>query len=442
VKKENNNKCSVYLWDTHVGEIILIKENLYFKYNKNFKMNISPIELPLSTSQFNFSQLHYQYGLPGVFSDSLPDGFGMKIIDDYFQDNYPNFKPNIVDKLLFIGDVSFGALSYKPAYNISKTTNIPIELAQIKQHKKNILSDKSYLSIKEAAAVYRSFSPAGGAREKIILNYNKTDKSFSVGFNKKFDTPILLKLDESLRAEDGRNGIIEYIYSQIAKKAGINITDTYLFKDDEGFSHFAIDRFDVNENGEKLHQHTLSGLLNFDKSKRIDYSDFMNIAKTHLLVKKPDLEEIYRRMIFNFVYNNNDDHLKNHSFIMNEKGEWSISPAYDLTFNDKIAQRTLMLNINGKRSSEAKFEDFQTLAEKFEIENFREIIQNILNTREYFAKMVKKMIPEQFDLDIQNYLNFREIDGFFNEELINNFIKDCQTNQKDIAHDEEKLKGY
>jgi len=426
-KRQNNNKCSVYIWNELVGELILIKEKIYFKYKNNFDLEISPIELPVSKNQFDFSDLKFQYGLSGVFSDSLPDSFGMKIIDDYFHDNYPAFSPNIIDKLLFVGEVNFGALSYKPAYGSAKENNIPIELSKIKQHKKNILENKTYSSVKEAAAVYRSFSPAGGAREKIILNYNEKNNSFSVGANINNDIPILLKLDESKKSNDGRNGIIEYIYSLTARKAGIDFPDTYLFKDENGFSHFAVKRFDVNRDGEKLHKHTLSGLLNIDKSKRIDYIEFMEIAKNQLFVSQKDIVEMYRRMVFNYVFNNNDDHIKNHSFLMGKDGNWKISPAYDVTFNNVIAHRNMMLSINYKKSSDVVMDDFKVIADKFGISNFKEIILEVQSTKEYFSDLVIKMIPAEFDYDISLYLDINEI---IDSDIINGYI-----DEKDVPAD-------
>lgn len=405
----NNNRCSIFIWNEKVGELIIVNDSLYFKYDEDFNMEISPLELRNSRAQYNFSDLKYQHGLPGVFADSLPDSFGMKIIDDYFNDNFPRFEANVIDKLLFIGSVSFGALSYRPAYKITEDGNIPIKLAEIKEHKKNILEKNNYTSLREAVDMYRSFSPAGGARQKIILNYNKKDNSFSIGKNINNDIPILLKINESEFSGDSRNSIIEYIYSKVAQKAGIRIPETYLFKDEEHFFHFAIERFDINANGDKLHKHTLSGLLNFDKIKRIDYSDFMNIAQRQLFLPKEDIKEIYRRMVFNYIYNNNDDHLKNHSFLMSMDAKWRLSPAYDLTYNDKITSRNMMMSINNKKSSDVTIDDFKKVALDFNIEDYRDIIEEVQGTKEYYQTLVKEMIPKSFDYDIELYLRTKHI---------------------------------
>lgn len=182
---QNNTKCEVYIWDILVGEMVIVKGSVYFKYNESFNLNISPMSLQLSRAQFNFDSLVFQYKLPGVFADSLPDSFGMKIIDKYFNEAYNNFTPNIIDKLLFIGDVSLGALRYKPVIGKPTKKNISILLKEAKQFKKDMLIDNNYDSIRYAIDMYRSFSPTGGAKEKLILSYNKKKNIFYIGEAKK-----------------------------------------------------------------------------------------------------------------------------------------------------------------------------------------------------------------------------------------------------------------
>ena len=392
---QNNERCFVYIWDLLVGEMILVKGVVYFKYDKDFKMNISPLYLELSKSQYSFKELMFGHSIAGVFADSLPDSFGMKIIDGYFEKNHTKFEPNIIDKLLFVGDVSLGAISYKPSIDSIKSKNIPLELKNAKTLKKNILSQNSFSSIRIAIDMYKSFSPAGGARQKIILNYSSSEKKFYIGKEKKKYKALIVKIDESEKPAYGVDAITEFIYSKVAKKCGINIPKTYLFEDEDSYKHFAIERFDIDKESGRLHAHTLSGLLHLEKSKRIDYVDIMKIVKLHLLVPQEDIEEMYRRMIFNYVYNNNDDHLKNYSFLMNKKGEWRLSPAYDLMYNNTNGQRVMILNINTKTSDNVSYGDFEAVAKELGIENYKSVIKKVLNSEKLFVSLLDEMMDNE-----------------------------------------------
>ena len=378
-----------------VGEMILVRGVVYFKYDKDFTMKISPLYLELTKAQYSFEDLDFQYSIAGVFSDSLPDSFGMKVIDGYFERNYKKFEPNIIDKLLFIGDVSLGALSYKPALDALNSKNIPIELKDAKTLKKNILEKNSFSSIRIAIDMYKSFSPAGGARQKMILGYNKKDNKFYIGKEKKRYKSLIVKIDENDNPGYGADALTEFIYSKVAKKCGINITKTYLFEDEDGYRHFAIERFDIDKDNNRLHAHTLAGLLHIEKSKRIDYIDIMKIVKLHLCVPQEDIQEMYRRMVFNYVFNNNDDHLKNYSFLMNKNGEWRLSPAYDLMYNNSNGQRVMMLNINNKMSDEVSYSDFEELAKELKIDNYKKIINKILSSEKLFISLLDEMMDEK-----------------------------------------------
>ena len=378
-----------------VGEMVLVNGVVYFRYDKNFKMDISPLYLELSKSQYSFKELDFQHAIAGVFADSLPDSFGMKIIDGYFQRNHTNFEPNIIDKLLFIGDVSLGALSYKPAIETIKSKNIPLELKNAKSLEKSILSENSFSSIRIAIDMYKSFSPAGGARQKLILNYSKKEDKFYIGKEKKKYKSLIVKIDESDKPHYGIDATTEFIYSKCAKKCGINIPKTYLFEDDNGYKHFAIERFDIDKENQRVHAHTLAGLLHVEKSKRMDYIDIMKIVKLYLLVPQEDIEEMYRRMVFNFVYNNNDDHLKNYSFLMSKDGSWRLSPAYDLMYNNTNGQRVMMLSINNKMSNKVTLTDFKKVAKEIAIENYKNIIKKVLASEKLFMSLLDEMMDEK-----------------------------------------------
>ena len=398
---QNNNRCFIYLWDKLVGEMILVDNEIYFKYDNNFKIEISPLELPIGKTQysFNHSKYQHQHCVAGVFADSLPDSFGMKIIENYFLKEDSRFIPNVIDKLLFVGDVSLGALRYQPSIDALTKENIPLKLKDMKLHKKNILNKNTYNSIREAIDMYKSFSPAGGAKQKMILSWDKKTNTFYTRKAKNDEISLILKIDESEIPNDAREAITEYVYSLTAKECGIDIPKTYLLKDEDNYTHFAIERFDIDENKERLHIHTLSGLLNLEKSTRIDYIDVMNIAKQYLKLSHTDIVELYRRMIFNYIYNNCDDHLKNTSFIMDKNGIWKLSPAYDLTYNNRIGQRDMMLTINQKLSTVLTVIDFKDIALKFNIDDYQDIIQRVEKSVDFFKYQLDNYMDDRFKYD-------------------------------------------
>ena len=405
---QNNYKCKIFIWDKLVGEMVLVKGSIYFKYDESFDLNISPLSMKLSKAQYNFDSLHFQYAVPGVFADSLPDSFGMKIIDKYFSDTYENFVPNIIDKLLFVGDVTLGALTYKPSMFQAGKKTIPILLKETKEFKKSLLEKNTYKSLRHAIDMYRSFSPAGGAKEKLILSYSQKHETFYLGKAKAKDKSLLVKVDESEYPHYGAKSIIEYIYSKVAASCGITMPNTYLFTDTLGYIHYAIERFDIDKNKERLHTHTLAGLLHMEKSTAIDYANIFTIAKQKLLLRQDDIDELYRRMVFNFIYNNNDDHLKNTTFLMDKKGSWRVSPAYDLTYNNTVGQREMILKINSKLSSQIGYEDFAALGKAFGV-NYDAILKEIKKSEELFLRLIDHYTTDTIKYDLLEIKQLRKL---------------------------------
>ena len=281
-------------------------------------------------------------------------------------------------------------------------------LKEAKEFKKKILEEKSYENIRNAIDMYRSFSPTGGAKEKLILSYNEKKDIFYLGSAKKGDKSLIVKIDESEYPKYGAKSIIEYLYSKVAVKCGIKMTSTYLFEDTLGFKHFAIERFDITDNNTRLHTHTLSGLLHLEKSTPIDYKNILALAKQQLMVPQEDLEEIYRRMVFNYIYNNNDDHMKNTTFLMNKEGKWRLSPAYDLTYNNTNAQRDMILKINGKLSSNVTYDDFAQIGREFEV-SYDAIINDIQASKIYFNELLDEYKNNNIKFDLLEIAQTRSV---------------------------------
>jgi serine/threonine-protein kinase HipA len=256
--------------------------------------------------------------------------------------------------------------------------------------------------------IYKSFSPAGGARAKAIVGYSKKENTFCIGKlcdYKKF-TPSIIKFDERIIGKTYSLALNEFIMMSTARHIGINTPNFYLSKDGK-FTHFVIERFDI-KNGFKLHRATISSLNDYnfkDKSYGYDHV-FRTMEKMQL--KKEDFSQMFKRMIFNFVYNNHDDHLKNHSLLMNKEGEWSLSPAYDITYLKAAGHMSNWLKINGKSSKFVEYNDFKEIAKRHDIKNYNQIIKDVENGVDYFKKMIKchisKTIEGEMMLTELNYI--------------------------------------
>ena len=315
-----------------IGIIIEGKNGIQFQYTESFNGNelpISPLLLPYDTQRVYTSHDAMAFnGLPGIFNDSLPDRFGSMLMNQYFIKKYGSLgKLSVIDKLLYINTHGMGAIEYYPLSEDINTDGI--ELRKYINEVRGIIEGRSEDIISELT---RHPSP-GGARPKATIMWDRKNDIMSVGnysLEAKSDHEAwIVKFDEDKREDT----LIEYCYMTAAKKAGICVPSIEIINvDDE--NHFAVKRFDREENGSKLHLATLSGLLNLDFNQHVS-SSYENCMKTSLALTKDhrSVKEIFRRMVFNVVGRNCDDHSKNTSFIMNEKGEWKLSPAYDLVYS-------------------------------------------------------------------------------------------------------------
>jgi len=400
-------KCDVYLWENKIGTLREFKGSIYFQFDKGCEYNISPIifEDTNSNEIHNFTHLDFNKGLAGVFADALPDKNGTNLMDRYFEKN--SLKPNVIDRLLFIGESAMGALKFRPnlysskdikTYDSIKTTK------DIYNMSKQIL--KGNYNVNEYHHNYlQSNASPGGARAKAIMMYNPTNNLCKIYKNTKHEKlptgyiHSLIKFDEldiNTNLKNTDNIRIEYAYSQLAKKCDINIPNTYLTKDfGDGKRHFVIERFD-NKDGVSLHQHSLAGLYNHN------YSDVMNSDNIFrvgffLNIDKSEFEQIFKRIVFNYVFRNQDDHAKNFSFLMDQNSNWSFSPVYDLMYNNgkKFTYENRML-YNNKLASDVTIKDFEQIAQKFKIDNFQNIIEQI---QDISSKYLKNMLKDQ---NIQN----------------------------------------
>lgn len=329
--------------DLSVGRLALHGHSIYFEYDRAFiekGLEISPLRMPLKPGVMSFDYNLFE-GLPGVFNDSLPDGWGRLLLDRWVRTQ--GLLPSDIgplDRLACVGAHGMGALVYEPDYSIDevKTT---VRLDDLSMKTKNILNGVSEEILEELLSLNGS---SAGARPKALVGVDSSRKNIVHGVHNLplGYTPWVVKFVNS--QEDLDAGAMEYVYALMAKEAGVVMPDVHLFPARKGQGYFATQRFDRN-GPKRLHVHTACGLLHSDfRMPSLDYEDL--IALTSILTRDMrEVEKMYRLAVFNVLAHNRDDHAKNFSFLMDEKGEWKLSPAYDLTFSSgpRGEQSTMVL---------------------------------------------------------------------------------------------------
>ena len=328
----------VFYNEKKVGTLALMKNNIVaFEYDSNWITNgfsISPFSLPLKKQVF-IPRIDPFDGLYGVFSDSLPDGWGRLLVDRML--NSQNINPreiSQIDRLAIVGETGMGALSYKPEYNLLEDKDYQEDYDNLALSCKKILNTEYSADLDN---LFRLGGSSGGARPKILTKIDNED--------------WIIKFPSSL--DDNNIGELEYLYSVCAKKCKIDIPETKLFPSKISSGYFGIKRFDRKKLStgaiRKLHMISVSGLL--ETSHRIpnlDYNDLMQLT-LNLTKSFEEVEKLFRLMCFNVFSHNRDDHSKNFSFIYNEDlNKWELSPAYDLTYSYSInGEHATTINGNG-----------------------------------------------------------------------------------------------
>ncbi len=345
-------------------------------------------------------------GLPPMIADSLPDTFGNIIFQEWLTARGIQ-KVTPLEQLAYVADRGMGALEYKPVKELANTTAINIdEIITILEKVLKLKQDTSGAALDELSLlnVFKIGTSAGGARPKILISEHKEtgkiiagDSETSADYNHYL---VKLHLDDS----DGYNKEkVEYAYYLLAQEAGIDMMPSKLIEN----KHFATLRYD-RQHGEKQHVLTVTGLTGWDFKSQPENSSYENVFKVALGLEVPhkDLQQLFKRMVFNVVFKNVDDHLKNHSFIYNkEENKWNLAPAYDLTyalnplFTFKTTSRAL--SINGKRT-DITIKDFLVIAEEFVIKNPKGIIKEVQTLIPRWMEVAEELeIPENISKVIQ-----------------------------------------
>jgi serine/threonine-protein kinase HipA len=396
--------AEIKLWNKAVGAVLWDEntETASFQFFPDFiasGQNIAPLTMPLNEAGgnriFSFPALNPDtfHGLPGLLADSLPDKYGTTLIDAWLARNgrTPD-SLNPVERLCYIGRRGMGALEFEPSMRTTNDIATNLEIAGLVEMAKDILSDRKNFATnlepqtaKGLEDIIKVGSSAGGARAKAIIAYNSTTNEVRSG---QVDAPDgfehwLIKFDgvdsDILAASQGY-GRIEYAYYKMAIACGIEMMECRLYEEEQGRAHFMTKRFDRVGNKDKVHVQTLCGLRHFDFKQPGLYSYEQAFqAMRELRLDYTAAEQMFRRMAFNVMARNCDDHTKNIAFLMSKEGVWSLAPAYDMShaFNPKSRWIDAHnITLNGKRDHFV-VPDLLAVAKQMNIKKAREIIGQV-----------------------------------------------------------------
>lgn len=389
-----------------------------FEYDKDFLgrgIEPSPLMMPVQEGRiYSFGGLNRDTfcGLPGMLADSLPDTYGRALFDQWLALT-GRTSGNPVESLCFLGQRCMGALEFEPATGPASDGNMKFEIDSLVDVAREALSRKESFGVNleddrkaAIAEILRLGTSAGGQRAKAIIAYNKETGEVRSGQIKAPDgfDYYLIKLD-GVSAEAGfreteNYGRLEYSFSELVRECGIEMTGCSLIEEN-GRAHFLTRRFD-REDGRKVHMQTLCGMAHYDFRLRRGYSyeQAFNVMR-RLRLPYSQAQEMFRRMVFNVVVRNQDDHTKNISFLMDPNGRWRLSPAYDMGFayNPSGAwTATHQMSINGKFDDLTR-KDLLEFAAANNIKNASEIIDQICETASAWPELARNCGVPQTMID-------------------------------------------
>ena len=391
----------VSLFDQRVGVLYEDEGIIYFEYDSEFiesGLNISPIKLPFNRQTYTNQDDRYFQTLAGVFFDSLPDKFGTKVIERYYEGQNLAIKDlTVLQKLVFIGSRGMGALEYEPSEKILDESDLceALDIRQMYEASRSIIKGETRSTIREMLLFMNSAASAGGARAKAVVGWNRKINRLISGVSQLEDgyEYWLVKFDEydenSISTDFTK---LEYLYMTMARDCGIQVPELSLIPDGN-LTHFAIQRFDRVDN-KKVHMHSLASLVHINFNERLHFSYDEALRVVRFITKDMRaVEEFYKRTIFNVIARNQDDHAKNSSFLMNEEGIWRLSPAYDITYaNGQGFTKNHQMSIVGK-VNDFTYEDLLRLAENNDIkrEKAMQIIATTIKIVAEFQQRAKKL---------------------------------------------------
>ena len=405
-----NKRIGAIAWDAERGIGTLRFELEFLKSN----LDIAPLMMPLEGGNRNWNfQAHSKSdtfkGLPGMVADILPDKYGNTLINAWLsRQGRKSNSLNPVETLCFIGMRGMGALEFEPIQPKMADSSTTIEISGLVEIADYIMSGRTDFSTNLSADEEKAMidilkigTSAGGARAKALIAYNEETQEVKSGQASILPgfTHWLIKLDGVTDAQFGVSkgyGRVEYAYYLMATACGIEMTECRLMEE-HGRAHFMTKRFDRVQGEGKIHMTTLCGIQHYDFNDIGLYS-YEQLFETmrELGLDYPQAEQMYRRMIFNVVARNCDDHTKNFAFLMDKKGKWSLSPGYDICHayrpdSSWVSQQCL--TVNGKRK-DINREDLQEVGSRMNIRKADDIINEVLDKLKQWEFYAKKASVE------------------------------------------------
>ena len=365
--------AEVRLWGTGIGVIVFDETTGLgsFEYDDDFMrsgIEAAPLMMPLSRRVYSFPELDRKafHGLPGLLSDSLPDKFGNAVIDAWLrsQGRAPG-SLDPVERLCYTGNRGMGALEFIPARGPVDGEGDAVHVEGLVQLASSILTDRENLHISEEDAAVREIirvgTSAGGARAKAVIAWNEETGDIRSG---QVDAGSgygywLMKFDgvggngDKEGSDSDQHTRIEYAYYLMALDAGLEMSECRIYREN-GRHHFMTRRFDRDTGtGDKIHMQSLGAMAHYDfnAAGAHGYEEAAEVMRK-LRLSSREISQFYRRMVFNVMARNQDDHVKNISFLMDRKGKWRLSPAYDVTYAYNpggMWTGTHQMTVNGKR---------------------------------------------------------------------------------------------
>jgi len=422
----DHNIAKVSLWGKTVGAISYESGRFAFQYAPAWVrhgISVSPIQLPLSDRIYVFDALPHETfrGLPGAFADTLPDDFGNAVIDAWLartgrdRDSF-----NALHRLLYTGKRGIGALEYAPAINGSKTSSAPVELDSLVEMAQHILDEREsiseHLQGREEQALMTMLqvgTSAGGARAKAVIGINKDRTKIRSGqgslprgyehYLLKFDGVVEHSKNKETFGDPGGFGRMEYAYYLMAKDAGLDMEHCELLHEGPR-THFMTKRFD-RTGGEKVHYQSLCAMdhADFKRPGQYSYEQLFSVMRK-LRLSRGAAFQMFRRMVFNVVARNQDDHTKNFGFLLMQDRKWCLAPAFDIAFSYKPGSpwvNSHQLTINGKRDNFTR-EDLIAPVHSFAASQANEIIDEIVDVVSQWPRYSKQTgVFKELDKEIQ-----------------------------------------
>ena len=393
-----------------VGHLTLANHRPVFGYADSWMVDgfeLSPIEMPLRATPYQ-GQNRSAYYLCGLLSDSLPDGWGILLMDRFFRQITENSmrQMTVLERFAYIGDSAMGALTFEPEQPLIPDA-VEVSLTKLAHANQTILSGQDSDILSSLIAV--GGSPQG-ARPKALVLFDPVSQfvTTDLATPDSSATPWLVKFPA--QNEHKSVCLLEAIYADMAKCSGLNMPAHHYFDIDENHSAFGVERFDRVQ-GQRVHIHTLAGLLDLDFRSpfSIDYLQYLRCVRM-MTQSQSQVEQAYRQAVFNVIFNNKDDHSKNFSFAMDKNGQWSISPSYDLTYNTGF-NGCHQMDISGE-AEHPTLDHFLKLAKQADIKvaTAKDMIEQLVTVAKSFLSTIgnypiNKYLLQQVSYDVGANIN-------------------------------------